>query len=299
MDFEICKKYGKASISEKSPSQLCCLEDHFSLNFEVGSMLDVDMQGIDELFIETKIFGEYERDYNRIVQQFRTRQNLFFVDANLFAKALISIKYRNIFLLKSMTDTQLRTIIKGVVVDIRRKILNNELLPTENFTSRDLIDYLDYWEDNAYKNEDLNRQLFLSTLVVRYHNPNDLINKISNDLLRYTWNILIADVSNTFITTDNPGYCIDRNGSMTNMNFFDYKFYFPLTPLLCIMITDKEIDWNYINNPVTKDIRYSFVNRSTIDQINYFSRFNINQYLISHSKQALNTYFLNRNRSPI
>lgn len=63
LDLGVVETYNKCSIGEKSPGQICKIENHYSINFDLRST-GLDQSIVHELYIEENIFGEYERVYN-------------------------------------------------------------------------------------------------------------------------------------------------------------------------------------------------------------------------------------------
>lgn len=234
-----------------------------------------------------------------MLESFKLKNSLFSSDAKLLSKALISLKFRNPFLLKTMSKNHLDSLIKGVMIKIKNQIDNEEITPAGETTKEDLIKYLAYFESSSYENNDLNRQLFLTSMIHRHHNSSDLFVKIIDDLMRYKWEILMTDQYSTFITSDNPGYCVDHVGFIHNMHFSSYIFYFPLTPFLCLRVCDgsENIDWNYFNNPIIKEVKYVQISSYIVSQINVNTSRYVNKYVLASSRQALNTFFLNRNNN--
>ena len=75
--------------------------------------------------------------------------------------------------------------------------------------------------------------------IVKLHQREDTAaQEIANALLECEWFIFETTPQRPFITSDNPGFCIDNNEQIHNLNFADAAgFIFPLTPRRILLIT--------------------------------------------------------------
>lgn len=75
--------------------------------------------------------------------------------------------------------------------------------------------------------------------IVKLHQQEESVAKeVASALLGCEWFIFETTPQRPFITSDNPGFCIDNNEQVHNLNFADSAgFIFPLTPRQILLIT--------------------------------------------------------------
>ena len=100
----------------------------------------------------------------------------------------------------------------------------------------------------------------ISKHVLRKINPSATKNLILNKLIRGNWTIIKPLVTNQFITSDNPGFCIDEEGRIHNTRFGGLcNFYFPITPYHVLFISSERDLVEDLPNNVTVNHRFTDV----------------------------------------
>ena len=75
-------------------------------------------------------------------------------------------------------------------------------------------------------------------MVKLYQNEETAVKEVANSLLGCEWFIFETTPQRPFITSDNPGFCLDNNEQVHNLNFANSSgFFFPLTPRHVLIIT--------------------------------------------------------------
>lgn len=187
----------------------------------------------DEFIIEKEAFKWYENNLESIIQKILNRQTyLYPKDAEILCKGLLNIKIRNNYFRDSILS-------KENIGDFLDSVLKDfPLIMQEN---KDVIGLIEKMKIDFAKNPNLINQLQNKSLLDNNTNDDRSINNIYDLCINSQWTILETTINNMFITSDNPGFCIDENNLLENTKFGDsFTWYFPLTPFHCLRV-DKRI----------------------------------------------------------
>lgn len=283
IDYSLIKQGRKPDVSFKSPTQIGYEIDFYTLDVDLPEPYQ-RIRKLKPYLIEQDIFWRYENAYPGILDQVRNRRPLIRKQAELFIYALISMKLRNKYILNpEMQKGLLKNVISNDKEDILQKSM--ELFP--HLTREEKLDTIKAVEEKIIKNDDFVKGANLMALIQRETNRDGVIFEIATKLFNYEWKIVETNFTAMFITSDNPGYCLDSSSIPFNTKFADCTFIFPLTPAFCLIISDKKRDVDIKNDSLFKSINYEMADTNTIKRINTHSTFFCNRYLVAQTKQTL------------
>jgi hypothetical protein len=263
-------------------SQVCYAEnlylisdDNMMKNFQVD----------DPLIVETKSLKYYEDRFGDIVNKLASSNEwLTLGEADIFIRTLLQMKIRN------PTFFNHENALKGPIEvnnRIKKDILDNKELWEERLASEGLTIEL------AFKQLDdaVNRPNFRENLVrinlSRTERADGVLTEITGLLKNKMWYIHETTINDMFITSDNPGYCVNENGQLANTNFIeDFRFVFPITPYKTLIILKEDEDSVV---PPFKKIHYRQSNSEHVQEINRATMGGSLEYIYSNSRYTLNS----------
>ena len=198
--------------------------------------------------IEQDIFWRYEKEYPFIIQTIRNRKPLVRKQAELFIYSLISIKLRNKFILDT---TKQKDLLKKIMAEGKEDIIEQSLALFPDMSREQKMAAIADVEEKIVNNDSFVKGANLDALMERETGKRGIIMDIITKLINCQWKIIESDFSSLFITSDNPGFCLDSASQPYNTKFDDCTFVFPLTPMLCLIISDKANDFAYQQNQPT------------------------------------------------
>ncbi|MFI5158982.1 MAG: DUF4238 domain-containing protein [Sphingobacteriales bacterium] len=285
LDFPLLNQGRKPQIRPKTPAQIAYEPDFYTLdtNLPFGySKLSKEKPYV----IEQDIFWRYEREYPFIIQQIRNRRPLPREQAELFIYALISIKLRNKFILNPEKQ---KALLRKVIAEGKEDMIEKSMELYPEMTREQKLAVIEDVEKKIIDNDKFVKGANLSALLERETGKRAIIRDIATKLINCQWKIIESDFSALFTTTDNPGFCIDSQSQPYNTKFDDCIFVFPLTPVLCLTVSDKANDFVYQQNPTYKPFIYETGNADLITAINHTGTIFCNRYVLSQTKQTLNS----------
>lgn len=298
---DLLKRGKRGYLQDKTPGSVCYLPDYYTLDMDIPITYR-NLSQSDPLVIERELFKKYEDEYPAIITQIRNRGSLSTSQARLFLHAIISIKLRNKYIRDQYSGEEHQKIINQIFEDdfFDAQKASKEQFPDK--TEEEVIEAINNVRDQALNSEEFKKLLHLAGLYDREQNPQSVINQIVNIFLKKEWVIYESDLSATFVCTDNPGYCVDSANRIQNVKFVDCTFVFPITPLLCVIISDKRNDLSFSGNSVVKHINYQPAGATLINGINDGSLAYFSRYVFAQTKQTLNPILaqislLNKNKA--
>ena len=207
--------------------------------------------------------------------------------AELFIYALVSMKLRNKYILNAERQKDL---LKKVISNDKEDIIKQSMTLFPHLSKEEKLKTIKSVEEKIIGNEDFIKGANLLALIKRETNTDGVIFDIAIKLFNYEWKIVESDYKAMFITTDNPGFCIDSHFNSFNTKFADCTFIFPLTPAFCLIISDKKRDLEVRNDMLFKSIHYETADSGMIRKINSNSAIFSNRYLVAQTKQTLQSF---------
>ena len=221
-----------SSLKKFNVSQICYKEYFYKIqNNPILGIHDVT----DEYQIEKESFKWYENNLELIIQNIRNRKTyLNLKDAKILCKGLLNIKIRNNHFRDGVLNKEN---VDEFLDNVFRK---SPLIIQEN---KDAIEFIEKMKTDFAKNPSLINQLQNKSLLDNNVNDDRAINKIYDLCINSQWTILETTIDNMFITSDNPGFCMDENNILENTKFGDsFTWYFPLTPFHCLRVNKHIIE---------------------------------------------------------
>jgi len=251
VDYDLIKKGRNPCILLKTPTQIGYEIDFYTLDVELPGPYQ-QLRTLKPYPIEQDIFWRYEKDYPAILEQIRNRRPLIRKQAELFIYALISMKLRNKFILNLATQ---KGLLKRVIEQDKEDIIDKSMALFPDLTREEKLNTIKSVEDKIIKNDDFVKGANLVALIQRETKRDGVIFDIASKLFNCEWKIVETNFKSMFITSDNPGFCLDSHSLPFNTKFADCTFIFPLTPAFCLMISDKKRDFDIKGDSLFKSIK--------------------------------------------
>lgn len=262
-----------SSLKKFNVSQICYKEYFYKIqNNPMLGIQDIT----DEYQIEKESFKWYENNLEQIIQNIRNRQTYLNIkDAKILCKGLLNIKIRNNHFRDSVLNKE-----------NTKEFLDNilESLPSIIQENKDAIEYFDKMKADFDENSRLINQLQNKSLLDNISNGDRAINKIYNLCMDSEWTILETTINDMFITSDNPGFCIDENDTLENTKFGGlFIWYFPLTPFYCLKV-NKMVDETFTS---LKPLNFMNVDSELVKMINISTCYLANTDIYSNSQTTI------------
>jgi Protein of unknown function (DUF4238) len=280
--YQILK--GKDNIVIKNISQVCYLPNFYKLN--PGENLSfTDIKDLNH--IEKNYFKKQENIYSKLLKKisYPSIDSLTINKSELlyFLEILMTIKRRNPFYKSFLVNNYIEYLNSKEFQDSTKEIIEiskqiDKIDPTEY-----LKNYPTMIANNESKQSDAYLQIFLDE-------ENKSAIKAAELVINYKVFILSAPFGSEFLTSDNPGFTItkfDNNISKFGGFGIPFKFYFPLTPKICLHIDNDYIDDPYV---IKKALKFQYINSKIVGQINQQTFISANKKVFSYSKDLLVKY---------
>ncbi|NID10643.1 DUF4238 domain-containing protein [Fibrivirga algicola] len=273
-----------------APKQICHEEHLYKFrNDAVTSMYGIN----DKNIVEKESFKGYENDMRRIIDSVDQQTvviNERFVpidDARILIKTLLNMKKRNPYMVnddKTNQETVRRTndlLIKDL--EENREVWEARLA-TEGRKLDDAISQMMEIMAKEGFSEDMHR---LSLYLEGIGSEDVIVPQLADFLLKKKWSIQETSITNLFITSDNPGFSINKELELFNVNFIeDSMFIFPLSPYRTLYINTSQDDVDS-DLEVDKRVTYSQAGDELVQTVNRCTLGNCNQFIYSSSQIAL------------
>ena len=234
--------------------------------------------------IEKKLNSLAENKYGKLIRRLKTRPSTITLqEAEEIILILLSFKQRNPVYRKTLDNPKLLLDVfnRRLEMDVLpNKLILNDILEREGVMNFD--EFLEYGRNHFQKvanNPNTPQDLHIEG-IANFHNKDEsVVKSIADALMKADWFIFETPASCPFITSDNPGFCIDSNERIQNLSFRDcLSFVFPLTPESILLIAD----FNFTQPIQHKAINYQ---QATYDLV---SNLNRGTYIVSY-KRALSS----------
>lgn len=278
--YKIKSKF-QTRIKTVSPSQVCYKPDYFRIENE-NTLKSFGLY--DKDYIENEAFKTYENNYNSLLSKIISHNDFISTsEAHLFIETVINIKSRNEKMRKNYSKENIIPISVNLFQEIRKNRNINAL-----FSKTDFLPFELFIKENLLNREGLENEMFLKTFIIDKRKESGFLNELISFLLSRRWDFLISDINSPFITSDNPGFCVDDKDVCANTKFGgNFMFFFPLTPQICLMICNKFIDQE---DTLIKKLYFKSIPSSAIEKINVGTIKICNTEIFAHEKEILQTF---------
>jgi hypothetical protein len=279
IDLELSKATGYHRVTGGKKPKGIAFEKMFYLVNPDSSFLSEDVKGmqLSPYYVETQVFKRMENNYSRIVSQMLNHEIISNEKAIILSEALLLMKLRTKYHRESMKPDAQR-----LVDELTTKYITKlDELDVENKERK--IEIAKYYAIKLKNDPELVKELHVGSLLHRSLKMNGLEKTIPLFLRHLKWNILVTDDNHQFITTDNPGYCIDLDtNTVQNMKFANRFIYcLPLNPNNCLVLTYNEFDIDYMKFGRYKEVFKQHASTKQVGEINSCSLRHIDRFIVS------------------
>ncbi len=215
----------------------------------------------DPFYIEKNVFQKYENYLGKIIDKIEAKQSFLTLDdCKKLIFGLVDIKFRNPFFRKSDYSTTINNVANEIINDgsFIEHISKEYNLPIES-----AINFIYMAKENLKKNSSKDLHSFL--LLNRHFESTPIHYYLNFLLLSLEWQILCVPTNNQFITSDNPGFCIE-SGLLYNTKFTgNFTFIYPLSKNIAIQISSKILSKK---SSALKPLTYLYVPYEFVHTIN-------------------------------
>lgn len=258
-------------VKEVTKGQLGYLPDFYTIknekNLERLGLSDKD--AIEKVF-NARVENRFEKILARLLSPLQT---LSMQDAKEVLVMLLAMKQRNPMFRRVFESPQ--TLITAFdrrfdeVFEARATF--EKILKREGVMSFE--DFVEYGRNYVHKfahDPNTPQDLHTERIVKLYQNEETIIKEIAGSLLGCEWYIFETNHQRPFITSDNPGFCIDNNERVHNLKFSNFaEFVFPLTPKYLLLITARSTEQvgslKQIYHQLAKPDLVKLINRATFE----------------------------------
>ncbi|QDK81465.1 DUF4238 domain-containing protein [Spirosoma sp. KCTC 42546] len=276
---------------EFHPSQVCYRPDYYK--FENNSFLT--KYKINDLNILENYGFLYENTLGNIIEKISSAPCLSFEDVSILSEALLDIKLRNDYFRKSIYNTEhVGQVFDKVVEELiiaEDKI--NPLLQAGNITFDRFIEIKEKIKENIVPNASYQKDLHNSSILQNKIAHNSVRQDIINKITRANWIVLETTMNHQFITSDNPGFCMDSSSHIHNTKFGeDFAFFFPLNPYKTLLISSFVKEENSSHTSSVKNLKYILVNQDWVKGINQgIMHMAVREIYAAHEQSLLTTWY--------
>ncbi len=226
-------------VKEENKSQLGYLHDFYTLKSEnILNRLGLsDKDDIEKVF-NARVENRFEKILACLLSP---SQKLSLQDAKEVLVMLLSLKERNPMFRQVFENPHaiIEASNRRFEEVFEHRELFEEILKLEGRMSFE--EFVEYGRKHTHQfahDPNTPQNLHTEGMVKLYRNEETPAKEIARWLLGCEWYIFETTTQRPFITSDNPGFCIDSNDRVHNLNFADKsEFCFPLTPKHLLVIT--------------------------------------------------------------
>lgn len=269
------------------PDQICKERDIYTIN--VPLQKDFVFEPLHKYLIELDIFKNYEDRYPYIIAKIKGEKTMRYDEMYLLLRILISLKLRNKYIKDYNAGGNHVKIMKSVFAELKKKYIDSTNHQFGHYSKEQREHEFQSVYEKTMSDPEFERGMYLGTILKRELSPDGIIVEIVNRMMVAKWKILVAPKGSIFITSDNPGYCLDRFGMYENTKFAEGFFIFPLTPNHCLTIDYGDPD-NVFWDTSEKQFYYQLASTQFINSANRSSGLFINKYIFSNTSNALSFY---------
>lgn len=267
LDISKVKRNIKKEIKLVTPAQICYLPNYYTIRHDsVVNTFRLDQ--FSDMYIELDLFSLVEGKYAKIVSSLIEKCELPVADLILLSDFIIQLKLRNPYWEEKVIENKKEEWLNAAMIDITSK--SNQDPRFSKIPNEVKEKILANTRKSNLDNPNYAREVQQFSLIQRFSPKNPSNTKIREKLLNCGWQLFKAPVEGPyFITSDNPGVAIGKEGTVHNSKFQDGFFYFlPLSPAYCLVITDNNMDNTADNKEEFKQLYCNPINSDIVLHIN-------------------------------
>lgn len=270
------------NILETSPSQVC-YENELN-KFRTRQLMDINNIE-DEYFIEKKSFAVQENNYSKaVIPLTKFSNDQIVVDKikhQIFLETLITIKRRNPDSKRKIIQSFQESYQTGNGIQLFINYLVDEF-GIQNITPK-FEEFIKKYLDTESHNDNRLHDMYLSAFLNKVdYTTIDNLTQLFYRLKQY---ILHVPIGKEFITSDNPGFTLIGNTTLSLGGFGgEFEFLFPLSPNSCLYLNS-----NYIESKssIEKIIYPVMINSTRVEQINNITKSLCIKNIFSYNRKTL------------
>lgn len=272
-------------IKEFTPAQLCYEEDFYTLG---EGMEAYNVKNYSDQYEVERSFHDYENKYQGIVGQIKVQHGLASKDAFLLIQIILDLKMRNKYFRDKYVALKQNEIVNNVSDEIQEIIQNDpEYVATYGgATKEEILAVSETVRETLLNDPDFKKKAHLSSLHRKEDGYNAMLADTIPKIMNYQW--IVFESEGQFIANDNPGFSMDDKNKIHN-SFFEKNFIFfmPLSSSLCLTISDRERDNDFVENPDFKKISVLKAPQGFIDAPNTFALRHFNKFIFGPDKEII------------
>lgn len=253
-------------------NSICFSGDFYNLDSRIA-----DYHNVKNDIIERDAFWYEKYFIAEIVEQAEKKQLNVNTIPDL-AFFLLSMKSRNPRFRNAYTEEKIEANLKKKIEEV-----NNEL---EQIDNPDLLKVAKSVIEDMSLNPQKPKELHNGSLLRIHSNNNSVFKSVLNRVKNY--NVVIyrpTKQDDLFITTDSPGYSVDKNKALFDTKYIDDLYHFiPISSRLAICFHNPEF------YKVSERITYQELNSEEIFQLNYGSAVNRTSNIYCSNEDTLNDF---------
>jgi hypothetical protein len=283
LDVEKLKNGIPHFVRRSKPAGICYIEDYYKIPKDVHNP-QFKLDGLDDFFVESKLLTILEERYSKqLYPKLATGKTMSQQDAVDLCDFILQLKLRNPFHFRSMEKKMPDT-----VKEVLEKIAARELPTRFAHIPQPILEMvIEYVKQDAINNPLFSKQMQLSRFVEEAKDPQKR-QRLRDALISAKWWLYEAPSNGPFfITSDNPGFAIGRDGLNYNTKFTDgFVFHFPISPRQCLVITDAGKETVLQDNNIWTIEKFD-IDSGAVIQINNRAIQQVNKLLIAADEDYL------------
>lgn len=235
------RKGYRKEVRSATPAQVCYLPDYYTIQ-STETQKTFRLDAYSALHIEQHIFSAMENKYSSIIQLLLNQPVLLLRDATDLVDFIIQMKIRNPYFETRIIGKNSFDWVETILSDLQRLEARNGAYA--HLSAEKKQDAIDQLKDRIRNNSNFAKEIQQRALIERSKSDSPSNIKLRDAILKSGWQIFEApETGPYFITSDNPGVSVSKGGIYHNSKFNEEAFFFfPLSPRLCLVITDIDDD---------------------------------------------------------
>jgi|GEM_PF-4627369 len=285
--------YGKDPRPQSKTPEVC-LESNFYTVDETLKNVNQSFLIEDPLMLERFFSRSYEHKYGKVLKKAIHNNYLTKSDATVLAFSVLGIKFRSKFYRENTVKRIIPIVLNGIKSDYV-KLINSFEDPEKKERAKINVNTV---LDQALSDPTLAKDLHIYSAISQNSNLDSPLNRLVKVFLGLKWALLENQSPIPFITTDNPGYCIDKSENVHNHKFEPpFAYFIPLSPKIALYINSDETEDSF-DPQSDKIILRRIITEEFVKLYNKASLLNFYSQIITNQKFG-NTYLIDFAKSRI
>lgn len=288
------------SILKCYPAQVCW-EDHF---YDLDSDLMKRMGATDPAILEHYAFKDFENEVQNIVKRLSNKpKQLPFDQLVLICRGYVLQKIRTPYYRKGIAELDKREgpqLKRRAQQSVRAELTRDHPRFAKIKDQPEFDKYFtdEYWEE-IYKDsikqkidpKGTQHHSLIETVSGMSTNANDAVQR----LLSMTLEVYNAPKDTYFITSDNPGFSLLRDGQLNSIRTHSFGFptmlgiIYPISSKQAIHLSALSVPYT---RPVARNIKYTFLSEDDVYRINRETHFHSDEKVFCCDREYLRTFML-------